>query len=170
MSLLTAVVFLNEHKSYCLLHIWVLMFPTKVPLRLSFAFWGKLFRPTSELASKHNAAFACITPQTSELNQRRSLVISATHVKFQQLLKTSTSNENALSLYMLQAKRGMAKSKDRKKEKKSDKPKVILDDDDMEKVLAYEDFKLEINSIIEELKTDLKLNYNVRLNPRQIET
>lgn len=145
------------------------MFPTRVPLRSSFAFWGKLLLRTSDYHS-HNAAIVCIGPQTSDFNQRRSLMTSETFAKLSQLLKTSTSNKNALSLYMFQIKRGMAKSKDRKKEKKSDKPKVILDDEEMEKVLAYEDFKLEVNSIIDELKNDLKQNYNVRLNPRQIET
>lgn len=63
----------------------------------------------------------------------------------------------------------MAKGKDKKKDKKSDKPKVILDDEEMEKVIAYEDFKLEVEAIIDDLKNDLKLNYNVRLNPYQIE-
>ncbi|UXI15242.1 hypothetical protein NH340_JMT01185 [Sarcoptes scabiei] len=70
--------------------------------------------------------------------------------------------------YMLQY-RSMAKNKDRKKEKLTDRPKVFLDDDEMEKLIRYQDFKMSTAILIDELKTDLKLNYNIRFNPLLIE-
>lgn len=70
--------------------------------------------------------------------------------------------------YMLQY-RSMAKNKDRKKEKLTDRPKVFLNDDEMEKLIRYQDFKMSTAILIDELKTDLKLNYNIRFNPLLIE-
>src|SRR5699024_1557539 len=64
-----------------------------------------------------------------------------------------SANSDVFSCLHL-SKRHMAKGKDRKKEKKTDKPKVVLDDEDMEKMIAYEDFKLEVESIIDDLKND----------------
>lgn len=52
----------------------------------------------------------------------------------------------------------------------SDRPKVILDDDEMERVLAFEAFQEAAETLLVKLKTDLREQYNVRLNPRQIES
>lgn len=68
-----------------------------------------------------------------------------------------------------ESRRWLAKNKDRKKEKKSDKPRVILDNEEMNQVLDYDEFQLQVDVLIDEMKNDLKLNYNVRLNPRLIE-
>src|SRR6218665_3658308 len=71
------------------------------------------------------------------------------------------------------SKRYLAKNKDRKKESKKgggiDAPKVILDDEDMSKVYEYDELQSEIEVIIDKFKVELKDNFNVRLNPRQIE-
>lgn len=76
-------------------------------------------------------------------------------------------NNEYYCLYL--SKRLLAKGKDRKKERKSDKPKVVLDVEEMNQVLDFDDFQVQVDSIIEEMKNDLKLNYNIRLNPRLIE-
>ncbi|KAH9410264.1 hypothetical protein TYRP_010022, partial [Tyrophagus putrescentiae] len=138
-----------------------------IPFSLGISLWSKW--PFRGLKHLNNAVFASVISDTGKFNQRRQLISKAAVNSQDFQFKTVFSNENG-SLCLRQSKRGMAKGKDRKKEKKSDKPKVILDDEDMEKVIAFEDFKLEVQSIIDELKNDLKLNYNVRLNPRQIET
>lgn len=52
----------------------------------------------------------------------------------------------------------------------SDRPKVILDDDEMERVLALEALQEAAEMLLAKLKTDLREQYNVRLNPRQIES
>ncbi len=143
------------------------MLSTRIPFSLGISLWSKW--PFRGLKHLNNAVFASVISDTGKFNQRRQLISKAAVNSQDFQFKTVFSNEN-VSLCLRQSKRGMAKGKDRKKEKKSDKPKVILDDEDMEKVIAFEDFKLEVQSIIDELKNDLKLNYNVRLNPRQIET
>lgn len=65
--------------------------------------------------------------------------------------------------------------KEKKKTKKnsssqSDRPKVILDEDEMERVLAFEALQEAVETLIAKLKVDLREQYNVRLNPRQIES
>lgn len=52
----------------------------------------------------------------------------------------------------------------------SDCPKVILNDDEMERVLAFEALQEAAETLLVKLKTDLREQYNVRLNPRQIES
>ncbi|OTF83424.1 hypothetical protein BLA29_015069, partial [Euroglyphus maynei] len=67
--------------------------------------------------------------------------------------------------------RSLAKGKDRVREKnRTDRPKVILTDDEMEQVMQYEEFRSQVDALIDEFKNDLKLNFNVKLNPRVIES
>ena len=81
-------------------------------------------------------------------------------------------NEHFISCLQI-SKRFFSKNRDRKKEKKSsksvEKPNVILDDDEMESVLEYEEFKNEVEMIIDQMKNDLMLNYNLRINPKLVE-
>lgn len=66
--------------------------------------------------------------------------------------------------------RSLAKGKDRVREKnRSDRPKVMLNDDEMEQVMQYEELRSQVDLMIDEFKNDLKLNFNVKLNPRVIE-
>ncbi|KAJ6215906.1 hypothetical protein RDWZM_010406 [Blomia tropicalis] len=67
--------------------------------------------------------------------------------------------------------RNLAKGKDRGgKEKRSEKPKVILDDMEMNKVFDYEEFKLEVEDAIESMKVELRDNLNIRMNPKKVES
>ena len=67
--------------------------------------------------------------------------------------------------------RNLAKGKDRGvKEKRSEKPKAILDDMEMNNVFDYEEFKLEVEDAIESMKVELRDNLNIRMNPKKIES
>ena len=55
--------------------------------------------------------------------------------------------------------RSLAKGKDRVREKnRSDRPKVMLNDDEMEQVMQYEELRSQVDLMIDEFKNDLKLN------------
>ena len=45
----------------------------------------------------------------------------------------------------------------------------MLNDDEMEQVMKYEELRSQVDLMIDEFKNDLKLNFNVKLNPRVIE-
>lgn len=68
--------------------------------------------------------------------------------------------------------RTMAKGRDRPSSKdkhKADRPKVMLTDEEMEQVFAINDFRQAANKAIEDLKEELRLHHNLRLNPRVLE-
>lgn len=66
----------------------------------------------------------------------------------------------------------MAKGRDRpsaKDKHKPDRPKVMLADDEMDEVFAIDEFRATADKAIEDLKEELRLHHNLRLNPRVLE-
>ena len=69
----------------------------------------------------------------------------------------------------LMSVRSMAKGRDKPREKKGNKPKVILTDEEMSELIPINELKIELNNVINKFKADLTSNVSVRSNPQSIE-
>ncbi|CAG2103958.1 unnamed protein product [Medioppia subpectinata] len=66
--------------------------------------------------------------------------------------------------------RCLSKTKDKLKDKKKgSKPKVVLNDEEMNELIPINELKIELNSVINRLRDDLIANVNIRSNPKSID-